>query len=111
MGNIPFGFANSYVIYEVASSITKKDFLSYSLLLSLIEDKSGVRITKSEQEIKAKLADKEIAKLLDIKIGSPILWIERLYYADMTPIIFSITQANGEVYPYKINLLRTSNIK
>jgi GntR family transcriptional regulator len=105
--NVPFAFINSCLIYEIGSSIAKKDFLSYLSILSLMEDKIGIQITKCEQMIKTALVKKEAAKLLNMKVGSPILWIERLYYSDKNiPIFFSITQFNAEIYPYRINLLR-----
>ncbi|MBB6461912.1 GntR family transcriptional regulator [Flammeovirga kamogawensis] len=47
-------------------------------LYDIIEEKSSIFLTKSSEELTAMLADKELAALLEVEEGSPILFRKRI---------------------------------
>ena len=49
-------------------------------LHGLFESKFGVRMIRAQERVRAVLADREAAKLLDVAEGSPLLSVERVSY-------------------------------
>jgi DNA-binding GntR family transcriptional regulator len=59
------------------------------------------------QRINAALADPYLAKLLDVRVGSPMLSIERAVYAGAaSPVEFSQTLFAADLDGYTIRLTR-----
>lgn len=59
--------------------------------------------TKSSQIIEAKLASKNVSKLLHVPISSPILQITNIVYSDEHPIYFGIDCFDGYSFKFKSN--------
>ena len=64
------------------------------------------------QEIKAELADPYVAKLLDIRVGSALLSIERTVYTDKgKPVEYVHTLYRSDLYGYSVKLVRETKKK
>jgi GntR family transcriptional regulator len=53
--------------------------LSNSAIMQITEEKLRIQSTEERQQIEAMVADTEMARLLDIPIGAPMLFISRLF--------------------------------
>jgi GntR family transcriptional regulator len=70
-------------------------------------EKHGHRLSRAIETISAQLADREQANLLDIEIGDPILYIERVTFEDNgTPIEFVKMYNRPDRYSCAITLIR-----
>ena len=76
-------------------------------LYALLEEKCGVELDWGDQAIEARLADDLTAKLLAIKKGMPILFMERVVYSvDGRPVEFTQTSYRADRYAYRVRLKR-----
>ena len=78
-----------------------------SSLYDLVEKKHGVRIEWAEEEVRARKATAEEAKLLQIKKGDPVLVMERLTFGTQNRPIEIVTGVyRAEHFKYSIRLAR-----
>jgi GntR family transcriptional regulator len=103
----PYGLTINYLPAEIGERLTPDD-LRYGMLLRLIETRFGVKLKGAKQHISAALADPHLARLLDVRVGSPLLSIERTAYSgDDRPVEFAHALYGADLYSYVINLTRT----
>ncbi len=70
-------------------------------------EKSGYRVRRAVQRLEAREASKEVAHLMKIKEGAPVLFKERTVYADDgTPIEFTYCYNRGDLYSLTVALER-----
>ena len=74
----PFSYLITYVPESIGRTYSKRD-LAARPLLALLE-RSGVRIGSADQTISATLADTEVAPVLDVEVGAPLLRIRRIVF-------------------------------
>lgn len=75
-------------------------------LWELLSD-HGYIVKRAVQRVEARLADEEIAKLLDIEEGAPILYkLRTVYSEDGTPLEFAICYNRGDRYSLTTTLSR-----
>ncbi len=104
--NKPFGLIINYLPEEIGSRLTIAE-LSSGALLHTIESKLGYNLDNARQEIKAELSDPYVANLLDIRVGTALLSIERTVYTDKgVPVEFVHTLYRSDLYGYSVNLVR-----
>ena len=72
----PFSHLTTFVPEAIGRTYTRRDLASRPLL-SLLEH-SGVRVTRADQVISAKLADAQVAQRLSVEVGSALLKITRI---------------------------------
>jgi GntR family transcriptional regulator len=102
----PRNLTLEYLPAEIGEKLTPED-LSAGSLLQTLETKFGLKLKSATQRIAAALADPYLAKLLDVRVGSPMLSIERAVYAGgALPIEFSQTMIGADVEGYAIRLTR-----
>jgi len=75
----PFSYLTTYVPKEIGSRYSEVD-LAATPLLKLLEQ-SGVVVEEAVQTITATLADPEVARELDVGIGSPLISLTRVIYS------------------------------
>lgn len=79
-------------------------------IIGLIESR-GVSILEAEQNITAVAARDEVADLLDVPDGSPLLHIERLYYdAAGQPVEYAVSDFLPEHYSHRLLLGRGASL-
>jgi GntR family transcriptional regulator len=104
--NKPFGLIINYLPEEIGSRLTVAE-LSSGALLHTIESKLGYHLETATQEIKAELADPYVANLLDVRVGTALLSIERTVYTDKgVPVEYVHTLYRSDLYGYSVKLVR-----
>jgi len=102
----PSNLTIDYLPAEIGEKLTPED-LSAGSLPQTIETRFGLKLKLATQRINAALADPYLAKLLDVRVGSPMLSIERVIYAGAAaPIAFSQTLFAADPDGYAIRLTR-----
>ena len=76
-------------------------------IVTLLSSKHGIPILEARQSIQASLADAELAALLEVPVGSPILQIERVYYTkDGKPVNFVRSSYRADRYHFTATMRR-----
>lgn len=103
--NVPITVHEAYVPQKLFANIVNED-LEHEHLWSLIE-KCGYKVKRAVQRLEARDADKELAAVMKIREGSPILFKERtVYAADGTPVEFTYCYNRGDAYSLTVALER-----
>jgi len=104
--NKPFGLIINYLPEEIGSRLTVAE-LSSGALLHTIESKLKYNLESAHQEIKAELSDPYVANLLDVRVGTALLSIERTVYTDKgVPVEYVHTLYRSDLYGYSVKLVR-----
>ncbi len=75
-----------------------------------IENQLGIPLGRADYRLEAQLADSSVAKLLEIKSGSPIMWVERLTHDQSgNPVDFEYLHFVGDAYQFHFNVERQHN--
>lgn len=77
----PYSLIINYLPIEIGEKLTESE-LNSGAILQLIENKLGYRLREARQQIRAELADPYIAELLNVRVGSALLSIERTVYTE-----------------------------
>jgi GntR family transcriptional regulator len=79
-------------------------FLNNRSLYKALEEKGGIRLAEADETIEVGFADQEIAKILGLKKGDPILMMNRLAYdVNGTPVEYAINIYRADRYKYQIH--------
>lgn len=102
-----FSLTVNYLPRHLGEHVTVSDLYRFPLL-RLLEEKLKVVSRYADQTVEARAADEEVAKALEIHFGDPVLFIERLMYAD-GPHPFEVVRSfyRADVYRYQIRLTRS----
>lgn len=107
----PFGLIINYLPDDIGSSLTMAE-LSSGALLHTMETKLGLNLDNAIQQIHAELADPYVAKLLDVRVGTALLSIERTVYTDQNkPVEYVHTLYRSDIYGYSVKLVRDKKKK
>ena len=107
IGKEPFTYFNAYVSPSIGKFFTRSDLKGKMTIFRLLEGITGIRIMEAEQLITASLVDGNVAKHLKMKIGDPILLMERIYYSsERKPMEVAVSYFRPDRYQYKIKLTR-----
>lgn len=102
----PRNLTLNFLPAEIGEKLTPEE-LSVGSLLQTLETRFGLKLKSATQRITAALADPYLAKLLDARVGSPMLSIERAVYAGGdAPVEFSQTLIAADLDGYVIRLTR-----
>ena len=103
--NVPITVHDAHLPHQLFASIMNENF-EVQHLWSLFE-KCGYRVKRAVQRLEAREADKQVAQLMKIKLGAPILFKERTVYAeDGTPVEFTYCYNRGDIYSLTVALER-----
>jgi GntR family transcriptional regulator len=107
----PFGMIINYLPEDIGSQLTMAE-LSSGALLHTMETKLGLNLDNAIQQIHAELADPYVAKLLDVRVGTALLSIERTVYTDENkPVEYVHTLYRSDLYGYSVKLVREKKKK
>jgi GntR family transcriptional regulator len=102
----PYSLILNYLPENIGSRLTMAE-LSSGALLHTMETKLGYTLDNAVQEIKAELADPYVAQVLDIRVGTALLSIERTVYSNQgIPVEFVHTLYRSDLYGYSVKLVR-----
>ena len=101
-----FSLATNYLPRHVGAKLSESDLYRYPLL-QLLEERLHVDFRYADQLMEARLADEDVAKMLGIRFGDPVLFVERLMYAE-GPRPFEVVRSyyRADVYRYQLRLTR-----
>lgn len=103
--NVPITIHDAYVPYELCPQLLNED-LEAMHLWSIYEAR-GLRVKRAVQRVEAREAEEDIARLLEIEPGMPILYKERITYLDDgRPIEFTYCYNRGDRYALTVCLNR-----
>jgi len=103
----PFGYSFIYFPPALGRMISPKELKETTEIITLVEGKMKNKVHRANQTIDIKLADRMTAQHLSIKPKSPLLIVERNYYArNGSPMFISITFFRPDLYKYRIELSR-----
>lgn len=106
MNGQPIIYLRSYWPYEYGSRLAEED-LEHRGLYELVEEKLGLVLDRAEQTITAGKAGKREAEYLKVKVGTPLLIMERTAFDDRgRPIELSINAYRPDRYKYRVVLDR-----
>lgn len=106
MGKKPYSFFSAYVPRSIGKFFTSADLKGKKTIFRLIEESTGNQTLESEQSITASVVSKEIAKHRKMEIGTPILFVQRIYFSqERKPLELSISYFRPDLYQYRIRLV------
>ena len=105
----PLSHITTFVPALVARGMGRRE-LARKPILVLLEE-SGVQVGRAEQTISARLADAEVARHLDVAVGSALLAVRRLIYdVDDKPVQWLHGLYRPDRYEYVMQLSRVGRI-
>jgi GntR family transcriptional regulator len=103
--NVPITVHDAYVPYALFPKLLSEDLEAKHLWA--VYESCGLRVKRAVQRVEAREADEEIAHLLEIDEGFPILYKERIVFLDDgTPIEFTYCYNRGDRYSLTVVLNR-----
>ena len=101
-----FSLSTNYLPRHVRAKLSESDLYRYPLL-QLLEERLHVDFRYADQLMEARLADEDVVKMLGIRFGDPVLFVERLMYAE-GPRPFEVVRSyyRADVYRYQLRLTR-----
>ncbi|MFN0084308.1 MAG: GntR family transcriptional regulator [Blastocatellia bacterium] len=107
----PHSLIVNYLPAEIGGRFTRQELAAGSLLRK-IEAKFGLRLKDAKQHITAALADPYVAGMLEVRIGSPLLSIERTVYTEQgRPAEFVHSLSRSDLFSYTVHLTRNNDPK
>jgi GntR family transcriptional regulator len=107
----PFSYVINYLPLEIGRKINSDD-LAIKPLLMILEDNLGVVAARAEQTVEATIADSRVASLLDIRVGDPLLKVERVVYdPNQRPIEYVSVLYRADKYFFTVKLKRKRSKK
>ncbi len=106
VNNEIIGLQEAYIRNNLLTiDLNKYDFAERSLYKTMKQD-AGIVLTEAVEKVKAVLADEQLAQVLNIPVGSPLLYIERVTKTDKGPIEFTKMYFLPDKFQY-VNVLKT----
>ncbi|MFB5935541.1 GntR family transcriptional regulator [Peribacillus frigoritolerans] len=97
---IPIVIDNRYLLKKYGEQITDEEYVNYSFS-HLFLNKFNMSLTEGEIEIEAVLAKQEISKILDVSVGSPILYRSVDLKVKKGCVLTGASSYRGDMYKYK----------
>jgi len=102
----PFSIVVNFLPEETGSQLTPDD-LSEKPLLVVLEEKLGIKTDEAIQSIEATIASAEAAALLDVRVGDPLLKVERTVFdIENKPVEHVSVLYRADKYFYTVRLKR-----
>jgi GntR family transcriptional regulator len=105
--NVPVTIHEAYVPHKLFSQLLQADIDTVTRDLWGFYEREGFKVKRAVQRLEARQADDEMASILAVEAGAPILYKERTLYADDgTPIEFLYCYNRGDMYSLTVTLFR-----
>ena len=105
MDGEPFSYTVTYLPSEIGKKAISIDGLRRTALMELLL-KHGVELQSATQSIRSQLADPGLCARIDVELGSPVLYVERLVNDDAgRPVEFVRSWYRGDRYEYTVTLV------
>lgn len=110
-GEGPYAYAQVYLAGRLADRLPDDwaEQLRSSRLLHLVEQYGGVRAHRARQVSSATAADEELAQRLGVAVGTPLLRLERTYFARSGTVLeYACIHGRPDRYQQAVELFRTA---
>lgn len=88
----------NHLNYQLCEGVEKINF-SKEQLYTTLESKFGIQFDWARRTYKAQIADENLAKILNIRVGSPVMYLEELYHVvGDVPVEFTKAWANADIF-------------
>jgi GntR family transcriptional regulator len=107
----PFSYVINYLPQKIGQKIKAEDLTAKPLLM-ILEENLGIRPDEADQTIEATIADAHVAPLLDIRVGDPLLKVERTVFdVKKRPVecVFVLYRADKYFFNVKLKRTRSKN--
>jgi GntR family transcriptional regulator len=105
----PLSHITTHVPQAIAKGFGRRELARKPILMLL--ESSGVVIGRARQSISARLADAEVARLLQVDVGSALLAVQRLVFdVDDQPVQWLQGLYRPDRYQYQMQLSRVGGI-
>lgn len=102
----PYSYIINRLPKTIADNFTDHDWEKGSIL-AFIEEKLGMHLKAADQSVRATLADASLARLLNTRIGAPILSVDRVVRTDTGEAVERVhTYYRGDIYSLTVHLTR-----
>ncbi|MBN9425702.1 MAG: GntR family transcriptional regulator [Burkholderiales bacterium] len=106
----PLSYITTYVPREIGAHL-KRSRLEHKPMLTLLEE-AGVQVTSASQVLSARLADTKVAPLLEVDIGAPLLFVQRVVRGVQGgPVQLLWGLYRPDLYEYRMELSRAEGDK
>ena len=107
----PFSYVLNYLHSDIGKDIHSED-LTLKPLLMILEENLGLVAARAKQTVEATIADSRVASLLDIRVGDPLLKVERVVYDPYKrPIEYVSVLYRADKYFFTVKLKRKRSKK
>ncbi|WHY73784.1 GntR family transcriptional regulator [Fictibacillus enclensis] len=97
---IPVVIDNRYLLKKYGEQITDEEYINYSFS-HLFLNKFNIALSEGEIEIEAILASQETSEILDISVGSPVLYRSVDLKVKNGCVLTGASSYRGDMYKYK----------
>lgn len=102
----PISFDITYVKADYGDRLAREDLAGRDIFLILEKD-YGIPLGHADQCIQSLAADEVMANYLEVEVGSPVLYIERLAYTRSgEPLEFDYVYYRGDSFRYRLRIDR-----
>lgn len=99
----PLAYVLSYLVMDVGLALLEEPLEDAPIITAL--ERRGVRVVEVEQAIESSLADLDVANLLSVRVGTPIMHIERIYMGLRDrPVAFVRSSVRGDRFRFLVTL-------
>jgi GntR family transcriptional regulator len=109
--NSPFSHVFNYLPPSIGEKLPF-DLVKFKPMLMILENELGIRAVEAEQSMEATIADPQVASMLEIRVGDPLLKIERTVYdVKKNPVeyVSVLYRADKFIFTVKLKRKRTKN--
>lgn len=101
----PITIHEAYFSLEKFPDFPESDVETNSKDLMAYYEANGFKVRRGVQRLEARLANAEVAEILKVELGSPILYKERILYTEEgIPVEFLYCHNRGDLYSVTFNL-------
>lgn len=106
----PVSVDTSYFPLDVGNRLFGRDLTGD--IFPMLENQLGVQLGCADISLEARPADTETARLLEIEVGNPVMWVERLTRdVNDRPIDYEYLAFRGDAYRYHFKVERKPEVK
>lgn len=105
----PISIDTSYFPLEIGEHLFSKDLSGD--IFPMLENQLGTTLGSADIRLEARAADAEVAELLQIEPGNPIMWVQRLTLdKNGIPVDFEYLAIRGDSYQYHFKVERNHEV-
>lgn len=106
VGDQPYSYIVNDLPYEIGRRIPRS-YLKSGSILQFLEQELGILLMSADQSVRATLADAVVAPRLDVPIGAPLLYVDRIVFDEEGRRVERVrTYYRSDIYNFTLHLNR-----